>query len=58
MIGEFFLGTTEAEYFFRGEFVFALTMIDFGLSRNVDTARIHPLWGLYLYFRGSSRGYR
>lgn len=45
MITEF----SEPEYFFRGEFVFALTNIDKEMSGGEDTEHQVPLGGLYLY---------
>lgn len=45
MITEF----SEPEYFFRGEFVLALTNIDKGMSGGEDAEHRVPLGGLYLY---------
>lgn len=40
---------SEPEYFFRGEFVLALTNIDKGMSDGESTEHTVPLGGLYLY---------
>ena len=48
-VGEMFTEFTEPEYFFRGEFVLALTNIDKGMSSGEDTEHRVPLAGLYLY---------
>lgn len=45
MITEF----SEPEYFFRGEFVLALTNIDKSISQGEQVDHIVPLGGLYLY---------
>lgn len=45
MITEF----SEPEYFFRGEFVLALTNIDKDMSKGEDAEHRTPLGGLYLY---------
>jgi hypothetical protein len=48
-IGEMITEFSEPEYFFRAEFVMALTNIDKGISQKVDVERRTPLGGLYLY---------
>ena len=40
----------EAECFFRGEFVLALTRVDQSLTRKQSMDRIAPLPGLYLFY--------
>lgn len=48
-VGEMITEFSEPEYFFRGEFVFALTNIDKGMSGGEDAEHQVPLGGLYLY---------
>ena len=48
-IGEMITEFSEPEYFFRGEFVLALTNIDKGTSTGEDAERRVPFAGLYLY---------
>lgn len=48
-IGEMITEFSEPEYFFRGEFVLALTNIDKNMSTGKDVERRTPLGGLYLY---------
>lgn len=50
MITEF----SEPEYFFRGEFVLALTNIDKDINNGKGTEHAHPLGGLYLYMHEAS----
>jgi hypothetical protein len=45
MLGEF----SESEFFFRGEFVLALTPIDLGMTNGLAADNQVPLPGLYLY---------
>lgn len=48
-VGEMITEFSEPEYFFRGEFVLALSNIDKGMSSGDDVERQVPLGGLYLY---------
>jgi hypothetical protein len=48
-IGEMISEFSEPEYFFRGEFVLALTNIDKSMSDGDPVERRAPLGGLYLY---------
>ena len=48
-IGEMITEFSEPEYFFRGEFVLALTNIDKGMSGGEEADHRVPLGGLYLY---------
>lgn len=48
-VGEMITEFSEPEYFFRGEFVLALTNIDKGMSTGEDSEQRVPLAGLYLY---------
>ena len=48
-IGEMITEFSEPEYFFRGEFVLALTNIDKGMSGGEEVDHRVPLGGLYLY---------
>src|SRR3989344_3851548 len=48
-VGEMITEFSEPEYFFRGEFVLALTNIDKCMSGGEDAERRVPLGGLYLY---------
>lgn len=48
-IGEMITEFSEPEYFFRGEFVLALTNIDKGMSQGEGVDHRVPLGGLYLY---------
>ena len=48
-IGEMITEFSEPEYFFRGEFVLALTNIDKSMSQGEEGDRRVPLGGLYLY---------
>lgn len=48
-IGEMITEFSEPEYFFRGEFVLALTRIDVGMTHGEGVDHRVPLSGLYLY---------
>lgn len=48
-IGEFLTEFSEPEYFFRGEFVLALSHIDKSIIEGEDPGYSTPLAGLYLY---------
>ena len=48
-IGEMIIDFTDSEYFFRGEFVLALTHIDTDITNAENVERRLPLPGLYLY---------
>jgi hypothetical protein len=48
-IGELLPAIPESEYFFRGEFVLALTLVDRGISEKRPMEKIVPMPGLYLY---------
>ncbi len=48
-IGEMITEFSEPEYFFRAEFVMALTNIDKGMSQGEAVEHRTPLGGLYLY---------
>lgn len=48
-IGEMITEFSEPEYFFRAEFVLALTNIDKDMSKGEDAEHRTPLGGLYLY---------
>lgn len=48
-IGEMITEFSEPEYFFRGEFVLALTRIDVGMKHGEGVDHRVPLSGLYLY---------
>lgn len=48
-IAELITEFSEPEYFFRGEFVLALTNIDKGMSAGEEVDHRVPLGGLYLY---------
>ena len=48
-VGEMITDLSEPEYFFRGEFVLALTYIDVGMSGGEPVDSRVPLPGLYLY---------
>ena len=48
-IGEMIPDLSESEYFFRGEFLLALSGIDTNTNRGGDAAHRTPIHGLYLY---------
>ncbi|HVX90934.1 MAG TPA: ATP-binding protein [Candidatus Paceibacterota bacterium] len=48
-VGEMITEFSEPEYFFRGEFVLALTRIDVGMTHGEGADHRVPLAGLYLY---------
>jgi Putative DNA-binding domain len=50
-IGEMMAEFSESEFFFRGEFVLALTPIDLGTTNGLAVADRGPLPGLYLYMQ-------
>lgn len=49
-VGEMITEFSEPEYFFRGEFVLALTHVDADIADGVEIERQRPVPGLYLYF--------
>lgn len=53
-IGEMITEFSEPEYFFRGEFVLALTRIDVGMTYGEGVDYRVPLSGLYLYMNEGS----
>jgi hypothetical protein len=53
-IGEMLSEFSEAEFFFRGEFVLALAHIDLGLTNGLSGADTTPLPGIYLYVQEAS----
>jgi hypothetical protein len=57
-VGDMLAGVDEPEYFFRGEFALALTLIDRGITQKTPTERIAPLPGLYLYLTEANNAIR
>lgn len=53
-VGEMITEFSEPEYFFRGEFVLALTRIDVSMTYGEDAEHRVPLSGLYLYMHEAS----
>lgn len=53
-VGEMITEFSEPEYFFRGEFVLALTRIDIDITNGEDPEHRLPVPGLYLYMHEAS----
>jgi hypothetical protein len=53
-MGEMITEYSEPEYFFRGEFVLALTRIDVGMTHSEGVDHRVPIAGLYLYMHEGS----
>lgn len=57
-VAEMLPGTPEPEYFFRGEFVLALSGVDRGITEKVTEEQLVPLPGLYLYLSEANEAIR